>query len=76
MADFDSDEAAFESIIKHALPNRMITNFILVAEIVDNQNEELSLFMSDRMTPWLAMGMLKSAGEMVKEGQGRPDMDD
>lgn len=76
MADFDNDEAAFESIIKHALPNRMITNFILVAEVIDNETEELSIFMSDRMTPWLAMGMLKSAGEMVKEGQGRPDMDD
>lgn len=76
MAEYENEEAAFEEIIRAAIPNRMITNFVLVAEIIDNDTEELSIFMSDRMTPWLAMGMLKSAGEMVKEGQARPDLDD
>lgn len=76
MPDFQDDDDAFASIIKAALPDRMITNFVLVAEIIDNDNEELSIFMSDRMTPWLAMGMLKSAEQIVKDGQGQASLDD
>lgn len=66
MPDFDSENEAFENIIKSALPDKMITNFVLVAEVVDSSGEELSIFMSDQMTPWLALGMLKYASHTVK----------
>ena len=65
----NSDDEVFRQIVKDALPGRMITNFVLIAEIVDEDSEQLSLFMSDRMTPWLAMGMLKSAEEMVSDSE-------
>ena len=65
MSDFYNENDAFESIIKEALPNKMITNFVLIAEVIDSKTEELSIFMSDSMTPWLALGMLKSAMNTV-----------
>lgn len=65
MSEFSNEDDAFESIIKDALPDKMITNFVLIAEIYDDDGEELTVFMSDKMTPWLALGMLKSATQTV-----------
>ena len=65
MSEFSNEDDAFESIIKDALPDKIITNFVLVAEIYDDDGEELTVFMSDKMTPWLALGMLKSATQTV-----------
>jgi hypothetical protein len=65
VSEFSNEDDAFESIIKDALPDKMITNFVLIAEIYDDDGEELTVFMSDKMTPWLALGMLKSATQTV-----------
>lgn len=65
MSEFSNEDDAFESIIKDALPDKIITNFVLIAEIYDDDGEELTVFMSDKMTPWLALGMLKSATQTV-----------
>lgn len=65
MSEFSNEDDAFASIIKDALPDKIITNFVLIAEIYDDDGEELTVFMSDKMTPWLALGMLKSATQTV-----------
>lgn len=61
-----TEKEQFEEIIKQVMPNRLITNFILIVEIVDSDNEELSVNVSSGMTPWLAMGMLGYAENMIK----------
>lgn len=76
MSDFDSENEVFKDIIKEALPNRMITHFVLIAEVLNSDTEELSIFTSESMTPWLALGMLKSASDMVQSNQGQPKFED
>lgn len=66
MPEFDSENEAFEDIIKSAIPNKMISNFVLIAEVIDSDGEELSIFMSEQMTPWLALGMIKYGSHTVK----------
>lgn len=61
-----TEKEQFEEIIKQVMPDRLITNFILIAEIVDTNTEELSVNVSTGMTPWLAMGMLQYAENMIK----------
>lgn len=65
----NSDDKVFQQIIQDALPGRMISNFVLIAEVVDGESEQLSLFLSDRMTPWLALGMMKSAESMISDAE-------
>jgi len=59
----------FLDIVKKAMPDKLIANFIVVAEMVDGTNTELSIFVSESMTPWLAGGMLKAAMNLVADGQ-------
>lgn len=72
----NNDDKVFQQIIKDALPGRMISNFVLIAEVVDGDSEQLSLFLSDRMTPWLARGMMKSAESMISDAEYSMEGDD
>lgn len=72
----NSDDRVFQQIIQDALPGRMVSNFVLIAEVVDGESEQLSLFLSDRMTPWLARGMMKSAESMISDAEFSLDGDD
>lgn len=56
----------FEELIKQIIPDKLITNFILIAEIVDGEDEELSVNVSNGMTPWLALGMVRYAEAMIR----------
>jgi hypothetical protein len=59
----------FENLVKDSLPNHLITNFIVIAEVATGPHQELSLSISDSMTPWLAHGMLNTAMEMINSGE-------
>ena len=59
----------FLDIVKKAMPDKLIANFIVVSEMVDGTNTELSIFVSESMTPWLAGGMLQAAMDLVADGQ-------
>jgi hypothetical protein len=61
-----NDKDQFEELIRQILPNRLITNFILIAEIIDSDDEELSVNVSNGMTPWLAQGMIRYAETMLR----------
>lgn len=61
-----NEKEQFEQIIRQVMPDRLITNFILIAEIVNGDDEELSVNVSNNMTPWLAMGMLGYAENMIR----------
>ncbi len=59
----------FDSFVRDSLPNKLIANFIIVAEIVNESGTELSISCSMSMTPWLASGMLRSAEDMILNGE-------
>ena len=58
-----------EELLRGALPQSLVTNFVLIAEIVSDSDQELVLTISDSMTPWLANGMLETAMEMMRAGE-------
>jgi hypothetical protein len=58
-----------EELLRGALPQSLVTNFVLIAEIVSGSDQELVLTISDSMTPWLANGMLETAMEMMRAGE-------
>ncbi len=58
----------FLDMMKDAMPNRVIANFVFVAEVVSGSDNELSVVTSNGMTPWLAQGMLTAAGDMIADG--------
>jgi len=64
----DSIIATFIDMMRDSMPEKVITNFVLVAEVVGNKDNELSIITSTGMTPWLAQGMLKAAEDMVISG--------
>jgi hypothetical protein len=59
----------FDSFVRDSLPQKLISNFIIVAEIVNEAGTELSISCSTSMTPWLASGMLRSAEDMILSGE-------
>lgn len=62
--NFD-DEEIFSELIRSAMPGRIISNFILVCEVLSEDGSELSIATSDSMNPWLGTGMLQSAMNMM-----------
>jgi hypothetical protein len=69
----DSEEQAlreqFELLMRDILPSKLVTNFIIVAEVASNESSELSVSVSAGMSPWLASGMLECASEMIMSGE-------
>ena len=58
-----------EELLRGSLPQSLVTNFVLIADIVSDTDQELVLTISDSMTPWLANGMLETAMEMMRAGE-------
>jgi len=55
----------FESMMSQVLPSRLITNFIIVAEVVGDDGSEIAVTLADGLTPWAADGMLRFAQQIV-----------
>jgi len=76
---FEDEDAGlrqqFEKLMRGMLPSRLITNFIIVAEVVDGDSNELSVSVSGGMTPWLASGMLEHAANIISAGESRNQED-
>jgi hypothetical protein len=64
-----SMDAEIEELLREALPQGLVTNFVLIAEVVSDSQQELVLSISDSMTPWLAHGMLETAMDMMRSGE-------
>lgn len=62
------EEKDFQNLISDAFPDHMITNWIIIAEVVDNDSRDLHVGTSEGMTTWLASGMLKCASEIILNG--------
>lgn len=59
--------AEFERIIKDAVHGRVVSNFVLVAEMVGGDGQDIEVYLSQMMTPWLASGMLHYAEGLILE---------
>lgn len=62
-------DGLFEQMVREILPSTVVANFILVAEVVTDDGTDLNLTVSSNLTPWLALGMLRSAEEMITSGE-------
>jgi hypothetical protein len=74
-SEFSKNEmrTQFENMIRDILPSKLVSNFIIVAEVANSEGSELSVSVSDGMTPWLADGMLKYASDMIASGEFNDD---
>jgi hypothetical protein len=61
----DNMNEIFRELVHKSMPEKLIVNFVIVAEVADEKGSQLSLFVSDSMSPWLAHGMLEYAIDMV-----------
>ena len=59
------DDKDLQGLISEAFPEQMITNWIIIAEVVDNDSRDLHLGTSDGITTWLGTGMLDCAREIM-----------
>lgn len=60
-----SDDKDLEGLIAEAFPEQIITNWIIIAEVVDNDSRDLHMGTSEGMTTWLGSGMLECAKEIL-----------
>lgn len=65
----DFVKSTFNDMTRNLLPNGMITNFVVVAEITNGDTTDIAMSFSEGMTPWLADGMLRVAADMVASGR-------
>lgn len=66
---FSPDELEeFERLMKSAVPGRVVSNFIFIAEMMSGDGPDLEVFLSPSITPWLASGMLNYAEELLSVG--------
>lgn len=64
MSSPDPNEA-LERLIKEAMPDSIVTHYIAIVEVLEDDGQKLRLVLSDGMTPWLAIGMLEGGTRMV-----------
>lgn len=64
MSDDDA-QIEFLNLIKDTFPDKMITNWIIVAESITDYGQDLHVASSNNMTTWLATGMLNCAEDII-----------
>lgn len=63
----------FIDLMKGALPDAVISNFILIAEVVTEDGKAITVAHSVEMTPWLATGMVEFASEAMFDNRHSED---
>ena len=78
MTDSNGEEFSddFIDMMKSSMPDKIISNFIIIAEVVGDCSSELSIVTSPAITPWLAQGMLQAAEELILTGTVTQVLDD
>lgn len=56
---------AIERLIKESMPDSIVTHYIAIVEVMEEDGQRLRLVLSDNMTPWLAIGMLEGGTRMI-----------
>ena len=68
MDDEIRNSEQIEYLLRSLLPSRFIANFIVIAEVVDGDSSELTVTVSNALTPWCADGMLTHAKGIISSG--------
>lgn len=66
-------DESIEGLIRGAMPETIITHYIVVAETIGPDGPQISIGMSDSMTPWLATGMLQFGLDMLQSADDDED---
>jgi len=61
------DRELFLEVLRGAMPDRVVTNFVLVCEVLTEEGAELTVAHSEAITPWLGQGMLLSAQDLLHD---------
>lgn len=61
----EEDNIDFSKMVEDALPNRLISNWIIIAESITAEENDLHVVSSPNMTSWLAQGMINCAGDII-----------
>jgi len=64
-----NDRDLFVELIEDALPDQIISNFILIAEVTKGEGRQLAVVLSPEITPWLADGMISSATQFMFDNE-------
>ena len=63
MAEHDD---AIERLIQESMPGSIVTHYLAIIEVMEEDGQKLRLSMSDGMTPWLALGMIQGGQRMIE----------
>lgn len=58
MSEWDSD---IQEAVKKFRPGSVVVNYVLLAEIVTDDGQELLQLQTEEMTSWMRLGMLHTA---------------
>ena len=61
--------------IGDAIGKSIVSNYIVVIEVMTDKGMDLRVVTSDTMSPWHAIGMLQMASEMIHIDAGMKDED-
>lgn len=63
----ENEDFDLSKLVGDVFPKKMISNWIVVAEIVTDNNKFLAVDTSEDLSLWLASGMLRCAEEIIRE---------
>lgn len=69
VVEVDPEMDELRKVLRNTMSEKLITNFVIIAEVTDEDGQSLSLSVSDSITPWLAYGMINSALAMLGSGE-------
>jgi hypothetical protein len=69
IVEVDPEMDELRKVLRNTMSEKLITNFVIIAEVTDEDGQSLSLSVSDSITPWLAYGMINSALAMLGSGE-------
>lgn len=64
------------SLVSEAFPDKIVTNWVVIAETISADSRSMQIATSESMTTWLATGMLSCAQDIVMNSQYEVDDDD
>jgi hypothetical protein len=62
------NEDELRKLLEAAMPKGLISNYVIVCETYDEFGADLHVMVSENTTPWLAMGMVDSAQDIIQMG--------
>ena len=72
----ESEPLDLQQMVNDVFSEQVVSNYIVVAEIVSAEERSLRIATSDGMTTWLASGMLNCASDIILNQNYEVDLDE